>query len=163
MSCPVVRIHSQLPFIRRELLCQHFSPRNGEKWIHNLVLNFSFNTKVDQIASMNVPPQYSITHYLANSSCNNSCLINRQCERKLRMQTPLKPFFSTLCASLPRNAPPKDVNALTFFGLITVSGQTKTSKNVASLSGYTTTWTMCMVLVGIAFSWVLRLNIILLI
>ena len=36
--------------------------------VYKPLLNFSIYAKIDQIASVNVPTQYSTTHYLANSS-----------------------------------------------------------------------------------------------
>ena len=50
-----LRVYSHLKFIRRQLLCEIFSPHNCEKWVHNPLLNFSAHTKVDQIASVNAP------------------------------------------------------------------------------------------------------------
>ena len=38
-----IKIHSHLRFIMSELLCELFSPRNCEKWLHN----FSVQAKVD--------------------------------------------------------------------------------------------------------------------
>ena len=50
-----VRVHSHLRFIRHEILRERFSQCNHEKWLHNPILNFSVQAKVDQIASVNVP------------------------------------------------------------------------------------------------------------
>ena len=47
-----VKAHSHLRFIRRELLPELLSPHNQEKWVHNPLLNFSIQTKVEQIASV---------------------------------------------------------------------------------------------------------------
>ena len=41
--------------------------------------------KVHQIASVNMPTEYSTTHYLVNSSRNRSRLINRKCEWILKV------------------------------------------------------------------------------
>ena len=58
-----IRVHSHLRFIRRELLHELFSPRNHEKLVHNPLLNFSVNVKVDQIVILNAPTYNSTTHY----------------------------------------------------------------------------------------------------
>ena len=48
------RVPSHLPVNRRELLNELFIPRNCEKRVYNLLLNFSIYVKVDQIANVNV-------------------------------------------------------------------------------------------------------------
>ena len=58
-----VRLNSHLWFFRRELLRELFSPCNSKKWVHNPLLNFSVHTIVDQIAGVNAPIKYSVTHY----------------------------------------------------------------------------------------------------
>ena len=56
--------------------CDLLGVNKHKKWVHNPLLNFSVHTKVDQIASVNVPT----TNYLANSSYNSSRLINHRYE-----------------------------------------------------------------------------------
>ena len=57
------RVHSHLRFIRREF----FSPLDRKKRVHNTLLNFSVQAKVDQIASVNAPTYHSTINYLVNS------------------------------------------------------------------------------------------------
>ena len=47
---PIFRVHSDLRFIRCKLLSELFSPGNGENLVHNPLLNFLVDGKVDQIA-----------------------------------------------------------------------------------------------------------------
>ena len=54
-----VRVHSHLRFIRHEILRECFSQCIHEKLVHNPLLNFSVQAKVDQIASVNVPTLFS--------------------------------------------------------------------------------------------------------
>ena len=46
------RVHSNLQFIRCELLCDFFSLCNCKKWIHNSLFDLSVQVKVDQIAKI---------------------------------------------------------------------------------------------------------------
>ena len=76
-----LRVHSHPQFIRRELLPELFGPCNHEKLVYNPLLNFSVEAKIDQIASVSAPAEYSTTHYLVNNPPRNSSrLINRRCE-----------------------------------------------------------------------------------
>ena len=75
-----LKVHSHLRFIRRELLCKLFSPRNRKTWVPNPLLNFSVYAKVDQITSLNAFTSYSTSHYLVNSSGHSSRLINHKCQ-----------------------------------------------------------------------------------
>ena len=47
-------------FIRRELLCELFSPCNQQKWVQDPLLNLSVQAKVDQIASVNAHALYKL-------------------------------------------------------------------------------------------------------
>ena len=62
-------VHSHLKFSRCELLQnRNFSVHKITKTLlHNPLLNFWVNTKVNQIASVNASTKYSTTHYLANA------------------------------------------------------------------------------------------------
>ena len=73
-------VHSHLQFIRRELLHKLFSPCNRKKWVHNPLLNFSFNAIVDEISGVNAPIYYSVTHYSTISSGSRNSWENRRCE-----------------------------------------------------------------------------------
>ena len=48
--------------------------------VHTPLQNFSVNAKLDQIASVKLPTQYSTTHYSTISLHKCSLLINRRCE-----------------------------------------------------------------------------------
>ena len=50
----VLRVHSHLKFIRRDLLPELFSPYNRKMGAHPL-LNFSVQANIDQTVSVNVP------------------------------------------------------------------------------------------------------------
>ena len=80
------RVLSHLRFTRRELLDEIFRPHNRKRGDTTHLLNFSVHAKVDQIALVNMPTEYSTTHYLANSSRNRSHLITLKCEWILKSQ-----------------------------------------------------------------------------
>ena len=69
-----VRVHSHMRSIRRGLLRELFCWCNHENGYYIPLLNFSVHAKIDQIASVNAPTQYSTTHYLGNSLSNSSHL-----------------------------------------------------------------------------------------
>ena len=62
-------VHSQLRFIRRELL-----------WVHNPLLDYSVHTKVDKITGLSNAIETHTTQNFANSTHNSSRQINRRYE-----------------------------------------------------------------------------------